>query len=216
MVGKTKIIGITGQARSGKDTLGAFLVSAAFHSRMSCRRYAFADGLKQMYAAALEGSMPGWMSDNDVIPAAVQQIALQTVPLLLERHSYLRGVPFDIECEDSKVTHRENLIALGLHMRDIDPLFWVRPVLSSIESDAPDVAVVTDVRFPNEADVIDILVRVVRPSTPLIVDSEGRVNPSEVFALSGRYDLLVDNSIDLTFMEANAYWVLDHLPEVSG
>ena len=55
-------------------------------------------------------------------------------------------------CPVHGITPRSALQKVGVAFRDIDPEFWVRACLSGITPDRP--AVISDVRFPNEANAI--------------------------------------------------------------
>lgn len=61
---------------------------------------------------------------------------------------------------------------VGVEMRERDPEVWIRAVYTKIQQDQPKVAVITDVRFPNEADFVrgmgGLMVRVSR------FDEDGR------------------------------------------
>lgn len=89
------------------------------------------------------------------------------------------------------------LQALGTDvLRRIDPDIWVRVMAEEIAEEAPRIALIPDVRFPNEADFIrrsgGILVRVVRLNadyTPWIAKDRDPQHASEI-ALDGyRFDL---------------------------
>ena len=82
---------------------------------------------------------------------------------------------------------------LGRAVRDVDPDVWLRPVLADVEvwlDNGIDVAV-TDMRYPNEAQAIanlgGVLVRVDRPSVPVVVD------PSESALDDWPFDHIVVN-----------------------
>ncbi|WP_369190151.1 hypothetical protein [Streptomyces sp. R08] len=76
----------------------------------------------------------------------------------------------DVGWEYAKETYpevRRILQHTGQSIRDRDPGYWVRALLSDMTS-ASGPVVVTDVRYPNEADALAVrgfrLVRVIRPS----------------------------------------------------
>lgn len=115
------IIGITGKKRSGKDTIGEYLVQEYGFERRS-----FADLLKSFV-----------------------NIAYGITPNLNKE--------FVIEEYGKSV--RNLYQEVGLYMRNYDPNIWVRPVMRDIEGKN---IVVTDVRFGNEADQVDILWGVTR------------------------------------------------------
>ncbi|TDC35725.1 hypothetical protein E1166_23280 [Micromonospora sp. KC213] len=131
-----------GRARAGKDTVAARLVE-----RHGFQRYAFADALRR---AAL-------VADPIVIP-------IDTV----NGSRRLSEVVGEVGWEAAKETRevRRTLQQFGIGIREIDPDFWVRVVMDSVKADVRP-CVITDVRFPNEAEAVraagGTLVRVVRP-----------------------------------------------------
>lgn len=117
----TKIVGMCGQAGCGKTTVATYLVE-----HYGARRYAFADPLKQLCIRTLDF-------------ADVQ----------------LNGTQAQKEAVDPRYgfSARWFIQRLGTEgVRSVfGPDFWWRYALSKIVVDAPDVAVIEDVRFVNEA-----------------------------------------------------------------
>lgn len=66
------------------------------------------------------------------------------------------------------------------YRRAKDPLYWVKRLRQKLEDHAPDVALITDVRFPNEADFIHsiggVVVKVTKIGAP---DVNVHEHPSE-------------------------------------
>ncbi|WGH20315.1 deoxynucleoside monophosphate kinase [Arthrobacter phage MaGuCo] len=153
-----KIVGLIGKKRSGKDTFA--------HGMTGYTRIAFADPLRRA-ALALDPivgrpALPGQLAPqrdvrlSDVIDAIGWERAKDCVPEV-----------------------RRILQRLGTEsIRAIDPDFWIRAGEAAILADGGPV-VVTDCRYPNEADKIramgGVLIRVVRPG----FDSAGDAHPSE-------------------------------------
>lgn len=138
------IIGIIGKKRTGKDTLAAALVA-----EHGFRRLAFADRLKAM---ALDVN-PAVDSDLD---GRMYSLAESVAVFGWERTKD--------ECPEA----RRFLQTLGVAVREhIDGDAWVRPVLQEAAA-ATEPIVITDVRFPNEAEAIraagGYLIRIERPS----------------------------------------------------
>lgn len=143
------IVGLIGKKRSGKDTFAGALIDA-----FSFTRVAFADPVRQ---AALD------LDPYVGRPALPGQLAPQ-------REIRLSDVIDSIGWEAAKdyvPEVRRILENFGTNsIRKLDPDFWVRMAVEKIQAtDGP--VVVTDVRFPNEADKIRELggyvVRIVRP-----------------------------------------------------
>ncbi|MFG3715816.1 hypothetical protein [Micromonospora sp. NPDC047730] len=137
------LIGLLGRARAGKDTVAGRLVE-----RHGFRRYAFADALKE---AAL-------IADPIVVP-------VDTVGGSLRLSHFVHSVGWEAAKEVREV--RRTLQQFGVGIRHLDPHFWVRVVMDEVSDPDGPAAVITDVRFPNEAAAIRAaggkLVRVVRP-----------------------------------------------------
>ena len=144
------LIGVTGKKRAGKDTFAKGLLERGF------QRFAFADPLKEA-ALALDPLIPfeaderyladefGW-DPRERLSAVVARLGW-------ERAKEIREV-------------RRTLQRFGVGIRALDEDFWVRPLRAALETaEAP--LVVTDVRFPNEAEEIHrlggMLLRIVRP-----------------------------------------------------
>lgn len=151
-VGSTRLIGLAGQARTGKDTAAGFLVERGW------TRYAFADEVKAM--------------------------ALDIDPLIgadaLYGHQHLAALVdlFGWESAKTRPEVRRFLQRLGTEgIRTRDPDFWVRATMTrATRSDSA--AVITDVRFANEADAIrtagGTVILVERPGLPALAGPNGR------------------------------------------
>lgn len=177
------IIGLIGKKRSGKDTFA--------HALPGYTRVAFADPLRQA-ALALDPivgrpALPGHLAPqvdirlSDVIDTLGWEKAKDCVP------------------EVRRVLQR-----LGTEsIRAIDPDFWIRAGVQTIQAtDGP--VVVTDVRYPNEADAIQALggylIRVVRPG----FTSEGDPHPSESALDDYRVNLTIHNSDTIDRLQGRA------------
>lgn len=137
------LIGLIGKKRVGKDTAAKFLVED--HGFV---RYAFADPLK---AAAL--------ATDPIVSSYPAEVRLSQVVKL-------RG--WEHAKETAEV--RAYLQRFGVAMREkVNPSVWLDATMCPVMDEARPV-VITDVRFPNEADAIEaaggILVRVIRSSAP--------------------------------------------------
>lgn len=138
-------IGIIGRARVGKDTAGKWLVD-----NRGYRRVSFADPLRD---CALK---------LDPIVSAEQDARLREV---IELEGWERA-------KDIYPEVRRTLQRIGQGIRAIDSDFWLRTALDKVtaanESGVP--VVITDVRYPNEADSLRRagfhLVYIERPDVP--------------------------------------------------
>ena len=159
------LIGLSGKKRAGKDTVAAYLVEKYVFERV-----AFADPLREV--ALKVDSIIGAEIDPRGSVACGYGGRLYDVPtaepvLLSEvvRRCGWEGAKAHGEygAEVRRVLQR-----MGVGVRDLDPDFWLRIAAEKIGvmMDARRNVVVTDVRFPNEADYIKrhgFLIRVIRP-----------------------------------------------------
>ncbi|MFI0211967.1 hypothetical protein ACH4OV_25265 [Streptomyces diastaticus] len=153
-------IGIIGRARVGKDTAGAWLVE-----NRGFQRVAFADPLKE---AALR-------VDPYIGPDAVEW--------------RLREMVSDSGWERTKDKYpevRRILQELGAAIRTIDEDFWLRAAMKQVAdaNDAGHPAVITDVRYPNEAESLRragfVLIYIERPDAPQLAhESEGALTEAD-------------------------------------
>lgn len=132
-------IGITGKARAGKDTLAWALVDALRRHGIDARRYGWADALKAV--CRVEHGMVG--KDARL---------LQHVGLAYRQGMRARDyVPLSERDETARLS---------------TPQVWVDALVAQLEEDAPDVAIIADMRFPNEVAAVHALVRIARPDRP--------------------------------------------------
>lgn len=133
------VLGLTGRAGAGKDTIGAELVKDFGYSRV-----AFADALKQV--AFDSDPLVSALPENPAGRGGFQMIRLSDL---------VRFVGWDY----AKTTFpdvRRYLQRLGVAMRDAQPGVWVTLAARAIraELDNGRNVVVTDVRFADEVDAI--------------------------------------------------------------
>lgn len=173
-------IALIGRARSGKDTVAARLVTKGF------TRVAFADPLK---AAAL--------NINPFVPTGYG--------VTVRLQSLIADVGWEY-AKDNYPEVRRLLQHTGQTVRDIDRGFWVRAALDTI-ADIWSPVVVSDVRYPNEADALAqrgfLLVRITRPDAGRMVD--GASAHSSETALDGYpADVTITNDGSLADLYAQA------------
>ncbi|MFF1377539.1 hypothetical protein [Streptomyces sp. NPDC058308] len=156
-------VALMGRAGSGKDTIGARLVS-----RFVFARVAFADPLRDMALAAdpIVGHEPAGFG-----------------PIPLRLSDVVRREGWDTAKKRMEV--RRTLQRLGQSVRDQDQRYWLRAALAKV-----DVAdrwtlpvVITDCRYENEAEALRargfLLVRVERPGDHGPVGEDQRQHTSE-------------------------------------
>jgi len=182
------IVGVMGRKRAGKDTFAARLVE-----KHGFTRYAFADALRM---AALE-------LDPIVTP-------VDTVGGSLRLSDVVRQVGWEGAKAHAEV--RRTLQRFGQGIRKIDPDFWLRHVLEQIDARVGH-AVITDVRYPNEAEAIRVLggelVRVVRPGA-----DNSDTHESETALDDYPEDWRVPNDASLGSLHDFADAIVEHLLRV--
>jgi hypothetical protein len=210
----TLVVGVCGPAQSGKDTLVSILLDLFEHTNVNARRVAFADSLKNIYSRLLDAarnSLTFGRALSDVSPMLGPDVFDDAVVFLssgLDWSDKVLDTPFS---ERTKEVHRRNLIDIGCYFRGVDENFWVRLALGSVH-DLTDIVLVSDVRFENEAKSCDVIVKVVRPGTSIIYNPDHtQVDISEQFALTGRFDYLIDNSSTLGMLVSEAAGLVNDL-----
>ncbi|KPC89894.1 hypothetical protein ADL27_38425 [Streptomyces sp. NRRL F-6602] len=128
-------IGLIGRARVGKDTAGQWLVD-----NRGYRRVSFAGPLKE--AALRINPIVRAVGEGDGFGA-------YTIDLL----EVIEDLGWEA-AKDQFPEVRRILQELGMAVRDLDPEFWLRQALAKVTeaNEAGVPVVITDVRFPNEAE----------------------------------------------------------------
>jgi hypothetical protein len=176
-------LALIGAARSGKDTVAARLVN-----RFAYTRLAFADPLKDAALAfdPIVGAEPGV---RGFLPVRLSDA--------IQRKGWERA-------KDEMPEVRRTLQKMGEGIREFDPDFWLRLLLDKV--DAADKwnmpVVVSDVRYPNEADALKAkgfrTVRVVRPmhtaETVTAQELKNRQHVSERALADYAADVVVSNA----------------------
>jgi hypothetical protein len=144
----TLIIGFGHKARNGKDEAIKAIMAATPDA--SVKRYGFGDALKNEVNVAVEGAISIYRTTG---PGTVQDV-MRT--LCCE----MAGVAFDADppMDDPLCPYGKQRALLqwwGTEFRRAkDPDYWVKKTMQQIAEDAPDVALICDLRFPNEAEGI--------------------------------------------------------------
>ena len=128
-----KVLAVSGLARVGKDTFCSIAINILAKNGINAKRYSFAEQLKK-----------------------------EVAPFL---HDMCRVSPWTTD-EETKKDIRDFLVWYGTTFwRKRDPKRWIRGVDTQIKVDANDVdiahdvdvAIITDVRYPNEAEWVHSL-----------------------------------------------------------
>jgi hypothetical protein len=141
-----KIIAFGGRKNSGKDTLAKFLVRNRLElfNTESVKIYHFADPLKELAINYL-GCPAEWVYGS-------QEDKENKVEHLLWSNFPATEFPDD---NTKAMSVREVLQFYATEIfRRQDPEIWVRMLKNRILEERPDIAIVADMRFPNEVDGI--------------------------------------------------------------
>ena len=164
---KTLIIGLGHRAQQGKDTAAEHIIKT-FGPReegqwgkyfpLDIRRYAFADPLKEEVFDWIQAT--AFLFEHSEI---FEQDVHEPVGGFYTNINYSTKEKLAwIEAHKPQV--RRALQIWGTEFRrKQDPDYWVKKTLKRIKEEAPQVALITDMRFPNEVAVVDVPLKVSRP-----------------------------------------------------
>ncbi len=180
----TFLIGLGHQARSGKDTAAWMLVDALRPRGIDARRYGFADALKAV--CRVEHGM-----------GAKDAPLLQRVGIAY-RDGHRASCHAGLSCGGGECV-----------FGGATPDIWVTTLLATIAEDAPDIAIIPDTRFPNEAAAIKaaggLVLKAHRPNRPATGRDDN--HPSEVALTDYPFDAILNNGGDLQAL----CFAVDHL-----
>lgn len=145
------IFGFGHRARHGKDTVASEIIKH-FGSEFDIRRYAFGQELKhEVNANALRsGGMRNLFNEGLRLPGCGYMQTNENIIALPDWVQYDPDAPMDDpDCPLGK--QRTLLQFWGTEFRrNVDQNYWVDKLAKHIEKDNPQIALVTDLRFPNE------------------------------------------------------------------
>ncbi|MFJ6720500.1 hypothetical protein [Streptomyces sp. NPDC091259] len=199
-------IGLIGRARSGKDTAGQWLVDNRGYERV-----AFADPLKEA-ALRLDPIVDWDYPDADEIADGLSDEVRHAVHLseLVDGEGWERA-------KDDYPEVRRILQELGATMRAVNPEVWLRAALARVDEvnrTTGRPAVITDVRYPNEADSLKRagfkLIHIERPGVPhLDHESEGALGPEDAH-------FMIRNDGDLTAFWSRLEFIADEITAIES
>lgn len=186
------VIGITGKARAGKDTLASYLSRALLKEGYFCFTMGMAAPLKAMLAPLLEV----FSDSRDPI----------------ERYGaaseMLTGADKDKVIECLGISPRRLLQTLGTDWgrNMVDDHIWVlaadRRILHAGENGA-DIILIPDIRFDNEASLCDVLFEVVR-DTEGALEEDAAAHESEEGVVEENITDVIVNASTLEALEKKA------------
>lgn len=185
------IIGVTGKARSGKDTFAKLFAEALFDA--TGRRFilmAYAHELKKRVQKDFDLSYEQlWGDEKEVTDSRYRKY--DTKP-----YSACLGDP---ELPEGFWTPREILQAYGQFFRTIDYDFWVKELFRTIAEKEFENVIVTDVRHPNEADPIrergGYIIRLVRENKDKI-HGEQHISETAMDDYDVDFDVVNDQGLE--------------------
>lgn len=183
------IIGVSGYAQSGKDTLAGFLIENS-----GFQRFAFADALRGAVYAL--NPIIGTHDDEFVrVQDSVDVLGWEQAKLTV---SEIRRLLQAMGTEAGRKILGENI--------------WVEIVFRQIQEQGVENVVITDCRFPNEAKAVKehggFVVRVTRPGVQPV-----NAHPSEVSLDDWGFDYAVHNDGTLDELQLKAKDLYEHLLE---
>ena len=193
------LIGLTGHANAGKDTVAAIL---EIHTGAAV--LAFADGLYQEVGRAFDVSPEAVLANRSTKEHPMDCLALYQCM----DAGFVAALPEHIRAEPYKARSPRNILQWWgtEYRRAQNRSYWVRSAEHSIRSaqadlNPPPCIVVTDVRFPNEARLIrdlgGVLWKIQRPgAVPALTGHASEVSGDE-FAP----DLTINNQHDVRHLE---------------
>lgn len=200
---ETIFLGFGHKTKHGKDTAAAH-IAAEFGDKYDVKRYAFAHELKlEFYAALCDPKDPYWQTTQDYF--LLPHPALHAAPELIPNSEKLAWI------EENKTLLGNHLQLYGTEYRRAqDKFYWVKALDNRIACDNPMFALITDVRFPNEA----LYVKAKRGYT-VKANRLGYINPdrnpshiSETALDDWKFDFVIDHA------DGNVQELLDGAVEV--
>lgn len=154
------ILGISGKKQSGKDTIGKYLVEALSERNIKVKVYSFADSLKKLCMEVLGLSYEQcYGSNEDKNTPTIYK--WENLPLDIRNKYSLEekvyGKQSHVEFpKKGFLTAREILQIVGtdLFRKMLAPDIWVKATFREIKKQCLDVAIIADVRFPEEVEAI--------------------------------------------------------------
>lgn len=212
----TYILIISGKMGSGKDTIAQLLKKSISQSKT----YAYADPVRDEIKAIIgiigrtyiSGSdtestknsaskqVAGWMSVSENEAEKITEILWDFV-----KKNY-RTSSFNFTQHRRHHAIREAMQFWGTDVRrSKNPDYWVNKILKQISEDNPDVAIITDCRFPNESlQGHRSIVRIRLEVSPeeqlfrLIERDGGEFKEESLYHASEALDFEVDHTVDTT------------------
>lgn len=193
------VIGLHGKARSGKDTAYGYIEEWAIAEGQAVRRDAFADRLKFSAARAV-----GFRGDRYQCVAMCNRLKEPGWEVIVREQD---------GATEHVISGREFLQFYGTeaHREVFGKDFWIDAVLDSYNAHG-ELLVITDVRFPNEAEAVldegGEVWHIIRPDADIAEDAHA----SEQALAPELITHTIQNNQDLAHLKASVYTQLS-VPE---
>lgn len=167
------IVGIVGKQGSGKNWVAEKIVEELYrrHPNTEVETYAFADSLKGIVLSL-------WKVRSTFQRDKLQEVLVKTK----EGYKY-KSV-------------RDLLQETGEAIRSIDLDAWTKYLAEKIDDEGYDISVITDVRYQNEADICDVLIRVERTNSSSGLQETQKQHSSETEQDTIPVDITINNDND--------------------
>jgi hypothetical protein len=205
------IIGLAGAKHAGKNTV-AKIIAEEFGNEFHVEEWSFAEDLKKSAAAAL-----GVETDD---PVAWAESFKEQGRIIIQESLVEDTDPFfstEVLTYEHEISGREYLQYYGTEAhRDVfGDNFWVKNLLTKIDDDyedgdLPRLDLITDLRFPNEAESLfhlGIVIRVNRKE----VENEGDTHASEQPLPDQLVNWELNNNGTLTNLRVNTIHALNNI-----
>ena len=163
------VIGLGHRARQGKDEVASAIIAG--RPEYDIKRYSFAQELKQEVNKNAMGSGGMIKLFDNGLRAINFGGYMQANGEILPLPEWVQYDP-DAPMDDPDCPYGKQRTLLqwwgGEFRRSVDPLYWIKKVEARIEKENPQIALLTDVRYPNEFEwcrKYGEVVKVVRPGT---------------------------------------------------
>ena len=218
------VLGISGRKQSGKTTVGNFILSL-YLSKLNMSQKIFLDEEGQIMISDFGGDTqyegpfkpdripPTDTKCIDLLDHLYSKVKIYSFADILKRDICMNilGLTYDqcygtdedknkvthLQWDDKNISSREAMQIIGTDIfRKLDPNVWVKATINKITTDKPEVAVITDCRFPNEIETIkNIGGKIIRLTrNPYNSDhTSERILDRDRFDWS-KFDFVVDNA----------------------